>query len=179
MTKFDNIKQALDYHATCPICDSIPDIRNENIRYDNYEADILRIITPRGNDEYSESILYIDILTNVLTIDLNNKHPSKPYNGIYHQGITLDCSQCNEFHFILKLTIDINQKIVSNIELNSEAVLIRDEEGAAHRIKNTYYDNKTTYDFNFKPLVVVPMIPINFDNIEETMDRLKNLIIFS
>ena len=176
MTTFSNIKQAVDYHPTCPICNSSLSISNSGVMYDIHDKNIIRILMPESANEYSNYILYLDIITSQIK---NEYKFSASYNGLYYQGLTLCCNHCNKFHYVLKLIIDIDKKTVSEIVLNSESVFIRDENGVANRIRNTYYDNTTTYEINFRTIINVPMISINFNNTTETFERLKNLIIFS
>jgi hypothetical protein len=108
------------------------------------------------------------------------------------QGLTNRCGKCERFYYTLQLHIDLNNYILAGVYLNSETIAVDDKKGTIHRIKNVYSTKETEYAYYPKgervyldgahvgrKSITIPLISLDVDKPEKTIERLKTLIVFS
>jgi len=193
MKKFRSIQSAINYHKNCPVCFQQMQINDKDLAADYY-----------GDNLDTKSVsFWLDVYQNdILTIHLSNddvevtdmvyeigEHSTfyipntrkVGYHGKFLQGMTLDCKICCKFSYTLQVHVDLEIKKLTGIFLNSETLTV--EEGSVvHEIKSIYSTKQTEYA-RFEPgsdkRVNLPLIPLDLKNPEETIKRVKKLIIFS
>jgi len=103
------------------------------------------------------------------------------FDGIFITGRKVAC-RCNCYEYSLQLHIDLKEHHLSKIILNSETVTIEDGEDV-HEIRNIYTMDKTEYTRISKnksfDTLKIPLVSENLFNPQETLIRLKKLLIFS
>lgn len=105
--------------------------------------------------------------------------------GTLGQPFTMACNDCHMYSFIIQIWIDISNKFITKIVLNSERVSWEDESNVLHEIVSIYSTDKTKYSYFGSDAalddgqIVLPFIPIDVSNPKEAVDRIKKLIVFS
>lgn len=197
---FPDIKQALDYHKYCPFCDAALTINS---------AQMVEDFVWQGNQKLSfylsggnnEDILTIDPHTNEVEISVfgreitrhmytggkskgryaTNRHPH-PRSGTLFQGVRAECEKCFLFMCVWQLCINLTDKVLYNVILNSERVSL-EQNGMLYEINNVYSTKQTHFishlaDGSPKESIL-PLIPLDLKNPEDTLSRIRGLLIFT
>jgi hypothetical protein len=110
-------------------------------------------------------------------------------NGHKYLGLGRDSCKCQKYSFMLQLIVNLKLLNLSEIYLNSEKVIIINQEGR-YEIRNVYTTNKTEYGFfpgnpevelvdvSYKHQLL-PLIPLDRQHPDKTLQRIKNLLIFT
>lgn len=175
MKKFDSILDAINFRTQCPVCQSklqIDDRKSVN----SSKKLVFEIL---GYHNY----IYVDLITQQIELILDDNNKSKKH-GILGHPLTIGCETCNMYSFVIQLWIDLDNKSINDIFLNSESFSWEDEEETLHEIISSYATNKTKYNY-FKTdqyasdgQIVLPLVFIDMNNPKETIDRIKKLLIF-
>lgn len=208
MKEFKSLYDGITYRSMCPICNSTMQINNRDLSdhfpqspwYDK-NGDIYLDI---AINEYP--VLKIHIDDNALTFlshkDViipkkyikNSRNPNGvvTYNNsftaisTYYQGINIECEKCCQYSFTLQILIDVTNKKMAGVFLNSEDISIDPYAKGTlddnYYIKNIYATECTEYkhymaDGTIKS-AVLPIIPLNIYKPLETLNRIKSLLIF-
>lgn len=191
MKIFESLKEGFYYQTHCPICSNELRVndRDAEVKKDNQRF----LLTW----ELTDDALNIDVDTGEAELIIKDPSPAtfKPgqattayvhgwtpvYSGYLFLRAELECNKCCQYSFLLKILVDLDAKKVSEVQLNSEIVCLeigRD----VHEIKNIYSTDQTEYyraGFGEAKPLLLPLIPLNLQNPEKTLDRIKKLIIFS
>lgn len=107
----------------------------------------------------------------------NNK-----YHGKFMHGLSMECMSCCQFSYNIQLHMDIIKRKIVGIFLNSENISIEDH-GMIHEIKNIYATDETFYACFPKDgtdkRIILPLIPLDLKYPQNTINRIKSLLIFS
>lgn len=207
MKQFYNLMEALGYHTTCYVCGSrlkhdlqtdydnnfLPQFKwNLSHRIDTDTDDWITIDGRTNKIIYAEPIRRYDRDS---IYDGSQTFRHRKYDGsvlerggTLYESIQVECEKCSQFYYVLQIIIDVSARQLIGIFLNAECISYKDSSGNFHRIKNLYSKEKTSYyyptestadyDTNTKN-ILVPLIPINFQNPTETVVRIKKLSVFS
>lgn len=108
--------------------------------------------------------------------------PPRRYRGLAYEAINVGCYSCHQFDYTIQLVIDMDEKYIKQITLNSEFISWENE-SVVHEIRNVYTLDKTTYRKicqTKKDLRLdIPLISLNLSDPRETIQRIKKLAIFS
>ncbi len=188
MIYFSNILEALFYRSYCPFCNN-PLASNNIVSTPLYTSKEVTYLMSDGNR------LTVDCLSNRVEIIFYQKSfyesdfyqpprvPAPPnYDGIMYESIEIGCYSCQNFYYVVRLKIDLSNMLLSEVSLNSETVIIRKGGEESHFIKNVYSFDQTEYSYmtyKRQQQIKLPLIPLNLDNVQETLDRIKKLLVFS
>lgn len=177
---FDKISKALDYRKVCPVCNHSISFKNKDLIIE-YQSD-----EPRLRFNLSkEDIFYINTKNDDVEVIFKKSIFSnlKSY-AILYEPIYMECQNidCGLYSYIIQVLVDIKNLKVKKIILNSEKISYEDTDGSLHEIHNNYVNRTTNYNYFFKEkesFVTVPIININLNDLKQTVERVKNLLIFS
>lgn len=183
--QFVRLIDAINYRTRCPRCQGDLCINETNLA-ENYDvknpSQKIAFEVLIGSDE----ILYIDPITNeteLIIWDQGNKiHSSK--RGSLGHGLTLEC-KCNMYSFTIQVWVDLNTHKINSIILNSERVSWEDDLCTLHEITATYTTNTIKYNYFHTDAseddghIVLPLIPLDINNPENTLSRIRKLLVFS
>ena len=194
LVTFNNAIDALSYHSYCPFCaeqlslfcgSSDYDVSRSSdtlhLRSDDSKIDI-NLYTNKFNLELIRSMPYDDI-NDSFGYPNNSRKPS-PWlnNGYMLLGIVQECLSCCSYSYILIFNFDLTERRLMLATLNSEWISI-EKSLDVFEINNNYATDITHYTHHNNNGDTkkhdFPIIPINFINPEETLDRLHKLIIFT
>lgn len=200
--QFHSVLEALSYHKFCPCCKNSMEVN---------DRDLVTEYSNRGNSRLafelsssSDDVMFIDPVSEEIEIVVNRyidnsnryvmgnysgtvNQSNHPYihvaNGFHFSGLTVACNSCCRFDYRIQIRIDLQNKKVAGVVLNSETISWEDEDKMLHEIKNIYPVNKTYYSYFVQGAVDkkidLPLVPLNLSNPKETVDRIKTLIVFS
>lgn len=204
MKEFKSLLDGITYHSQCPLCRSTLQINSRDLSdyfpkptwYDK-NGDIYLDV---GIDEYPIVKIHVDdntltflshkeiIAAKQFNYGNNSRNPKAgvTYNNsftaisTYYQGINIECEKCCQYSFTLQIIIDITNKKIMSILLNSEDLSIVNTDH--YYIKNIYATERTEYkhymtDGTIKS-AILPIIALNIYEPSETLNRIKNLLIF-
>jgi uncharacterized protein YbaR (Trm112 family) len=179
MITFTSLKHALNFIIHCPVC-------NERLFLDskNQHEDISRIKFPLSNKTNDAYVVHIDT-GNVLLIKEDNQKTQKKFlnfNGIFWSTLLVDCQECSKFSTVYSVQFDTTKPEITRVDLNFMSVTF--EENNLISEVRTYYELEETwfitYDSAGKTRTTkFPMIDINLNNPDETLARIRKLVIFS
>ncbi len=184
MKQFKNLDEAFHHHHSCPFC-------NEPMKLGYSRLLVLEsktIVTFQVGD----ATIDVDYYDNDVIWHSEKSKPSK----LEMFRVLTTCDSCSKYGYVLQVHVDSDVMKVIGIYLNSETFSIElgDE---LYEIKNLYSTGKTTYDkfdrVNIDTETVkasgwsgrrnstisFPLIPMDINNPEKTLDRIKGLVIFS
>lgn len=208
MKKFHNILSGINYQPFCPSCKSHMRINGpESNVVLNYGQDLLanlNTITFEWENESIElevesgSVCNITQRSNMNTMyaignanPIFSSHgapPGIPNSGIFMCRLRRTCNECSMYSYTLQIVIDMERKMVGAVFLNTESISFENTDiSGIHKvceIKNLYGTKKTVYtifeiESGKDKILELPLIPLNLQNPEETLSRIKNLVIFS
>ena len=107
-------------------------------------------------------------------------------SGIFMFSVLAHCNDCSKYGYTIQVHADMANMKVIGIYLNSETFSI--EKGdTLYEIRNVYPMKKTEYSIfrkstdasdNLDKQAELPLIPLDLENPEKTLDRIKGLIVF-
>ncbi len=228
MINFYNLPQALNYRYQCPLCQSSMKVEPgciewETKSYDPYVRgndfyhpgmngqNYSRTLIKFGDSGYSINIDYetgeVTSVKQTMT-DVYGFLTSIPYAYSYTElnsfsifPISMICSNCHAYKYIVQVHVSLSDMRVVNIVLNSESLTFKDKKGL-HLIRNIYTVGKTEYNFHdtgdkdINPkdiedtiymgvltqsakIIDLPLIPMNMEEPIKTLERVKTLVLFS
>jgi hypothetical protein len=116
------------------------------------------------------------------------------YEGKIYESLKIGCQKCHQFSYVVQVVIDGTAMRVEHLFLNSEFISWSDNNHITHQINNVYATDKTEYskfssientNFNGRKMfrsdyhINIPLIPLNLNDPDETMNRIKKLNLFS
>ena len=127
--------------------------------------------------------------TNGLLTSYSVCSPSPTVKGDKYLGLGMVCTSCNNYNFMIQIVIALEFMAVSKVLLNSESMSFF-EKGGMSEIRNIYTLDKTEYNFfsgepikgdpyDFVRSQTLPLIPLDKENPLHTLQRVKNLLIFT
>lgn len=201
MIKFKSIQDALAYRPFCPICYERMEVDNKygaQVRREYDSEEKITLIWKSNQDE-----LIIN-LNNDRVESLTKKVRSSAIfglpgqiigfeytpveNGIMYTSLAVGCEGCFQYSYVVQILVDISRKMIDSVILNSELISVEDKE-TLHEIRNVYTTDKTEYSW-FKtgqsegePVdeksIILPLVPLDLSCPEKTVERIRNLILFS
>lgn len=199
MTTFKTLDAAFNYRTHCPLCQepivkgysSITeydgektvefDLGNTKVTIEYYGGKIL---------EWREGSSFTEIITTGTPVYASNgSAQSLSRSGKEVFRVICCCGKCSCYAYILQVHMDMDEKRVVGVVLNSETLSF--ERGPLlHEIKNIYTTEKTEYTTftNYesedakphdKQTTVLPLIPMDLENPDKTLNRIKTLVLFS
>lgn len=200
MKQFYSFKSAIEHHVNCPSCQSLLQINDRDLAVDlgyRYREGKEKITFHL--DQREQDTITIDPETEEVEIILHNRLPfttlgvngipakhypvvTPTYDGKFYHALTLDCKYCCKYSYTLQLQFSLKPCKLLGAYLNSENLSL--EEGkVVHEIKNVYATEQTHYTHFAKDgdckRITLPLIPLNLDNPQETVNRIRKLLIFS
>jgi hypothetical protein len=182
MKQFKSFLEAASYHPNCIFCQKTLTIVGRDL------------VDTDDHDDNSISFYLSSLVNDIITFNKYTEkvsHISPEYNtghGVFIHGLTFHCDACCQFAYNIQIHIDTELLKLIGIYLNSESLSI--EDGAdLHEIKNIYSFNRTEYSY-FRGILAadadvpdqnsinLPLVPLNLNNPIETVNRIRNLIIF-
>lgn len=185
MKQFSTVREALSLHTHCPCCRDYLTVKDSPSSIFSYAT--RKITFPMsGGDQVS-----VNCDNNDVSLTLCSKPSFDPfyatqrlsalrsYDGIMYEGINPVCHTCRKFSYGITVKIDLNDMKISGIFLNSETIVVYDTKGS-HEVRNVYWNDQstTTYSCGDKK-ETIPLVPLNLSNPQETVDRIRKLLIFS
>ena len=171
----------MTYRKKCPFCNSSLHVSDQDLA-EPFSFKKKKIHIPLLGDD----TLVIDILTEEIEIKLKQSIFAMGYynyNGLAYGRIQCECVSCCLYYFVVQIQINMSDKKIENILLNSEFLSFESEDGTLHEINNIYTLDKAEYKYyNFNgesKQLDFPIIDINFNKPKQTIDKLQKLIIFS
>jgi hypothetical protein len=200
MKQFHSFKSALEYQERCPLCQGFTHINDRDLAADigyDYRGEGQRVtfyVNRREDDTITinpatdevELILanrMPDKIYDATTHSITTAQPSLPiYNGKLLHALTIDCKNCCQYSYTLQLHFDLAEERLTGIFLNSETLSIEND-AIVHEIKNVYSAEETRYTYFLKDGVekssILPLVPLNLTNPNETVSRIRKLLVFS
>lgn len=186
---FFTLRQAFEYKKTCPLCHGTL-ISNNMSGADGLITDEDPIILIQHNDLK----IHANMDTSSICVEYNDfsetefgvlkfKKSISNYNpGRLIIGVDFECFDCHQYYYNVAVHIDTCNKIFSLATLNSEWLEI--ENGPdVFTIRNIYATGITVYEHHLSngdaKKCEIPIVPLNLNNPQETLERLKKLIIFT
>ena len=201
MIKFKSIQDALDYRTFCPVCHnslSIDDKYGLMIKKEYDSKNKITLIWKSNQDELVINLNgdRIESLTKKVVSSTIYGLPgcivghgyTSIENGTMYTSLSVGCNDCCQYSYVVQVLVNISKKVIDNIVLNSELITIEDDE-VIHEIRNIYTTDKTEYSW-FKtgqdeedPIdeksIILPLVPLDLVCPEKTVERVRNLILFS
>lgn len=198
MIQFHSFKAALNHQPNCPLCAKPTHINDRDLAYDwesegcDRKARFAFFINKSEDDTIT-----IDPETDEVDLVLRQRMPdtlydytkqtyyapaTPIYNGTLIHGLTIDCKNCCQYSYTLQIHFNLTEKRLAKIVLNSENISIEDG-SMVHEIKNLYSMNKTEYSSFSKEgdshKSALPLLPLDLDNPQDTIARIRKLLVFS
>lgn len=193
---FKSFKQVLNYRPKCLFCKCCLSINDINYIY-NYEESLYEKILRFHLSKIDGDSLIFNLNTDQVELSLNKRRsdllydytkqayytpPVPIYNGILINDITINCNVCYRYTFNIKFHFNLTERCLNKIIFNFETIYFG-EGNTGYEIKNNYPLDITEYcslNKNEKSeKISIPLIPIDLDNPEETLSRIRKLLIFS
>lgn len=176
--EFKTIIEAVEYRKTCPICNEALIFDSKDVMIDHYSHIGKLCFELMGGD-----LLFIDHSSQKIEITLNQSSDLlRHYNGLSYYRLGREC-KCCMYDYTLQLQVDMSKQLLYNIVLNSERISHEDSSGILHEIKNIYVTNTTEYtyyDLNYiSKIQKLPIISLDLNNIQEAINKIQKLLIFS
>jgi hypothetical protein len=200
MKIFHNLTQALEYRIDCPFCGSLMEINDRDLAGQQYNFDAHRGSTRTLEFTFSSSrddLIRIELPSERIEMQMDSNcnylqsvgsnlgtvYPKPFFNGNIYCKLSKDCTKCCQYEYVLQLRFIIIDKQISLdiVILNSESMSVEDND-MLHEIKNIYVTEKTEYSYFSKDgsnkHSSFPLIPMDLDNPENMVSRLRKLLIF-
>lgn len=208
MTEFDSLYSALTYSPICPMCkhgiklmDSLSGspISAIKINVDGSNLCLYPEIVYTMIDSNYEDTYTFRLDSKVVQRTIKEKLDYEPagshgqslvrhsarypvYSGKQYIAFHVNCKNCSKYNFVIQVVIDLDSSFIDHILLNSESMVFFDETGRIE-IKNVYSTNQTDYCYSSgeakKGVEHFPLIPLDWEDPQKTLKRLKNLLIFT
>lgn len=189
MKQFSSIREALQYQKICPICEEYMAI--DLLGAVMKDKDIVWALSPNElhiNQDTDEvkivdkpitypKIIYQQLLNTVVS-------------GLEFVRLGMVCEDCYQYEYVIQIVVDMTNKKIANIYLNSETITIEDDAQTIHEITNSYAFEETEYGSFHRSkgrsamypkadkCVKLPLIPLDIHNPLKTVDRIKSLIVY-
>lgn len=119
-----------------------------------------------------------------------NRTPKAIYDGHLYEKMKLVCEHCGNYEYMVQIVIDVGRKRIDEIVLNHEKLEWKEATNQIHRVRNVYTFDQTEYTTFFPgdgkydkvkewKQTTLPLIPLNLDELQKTIDRIKTLVLFS
>ena len=179
MTKqFNSLLEGMHYYTACPFCNQKLNINQKDLVAD-YDGASQRL----SYSLYGDDLLWIDPKTEKVEV-VNGPTSytiSSYYNSITYHRLGFECEYCFLFGYTIQIQVDLSKNKLIGVFLNSEKVSYEDSDNVLHEIKNIYTKNITEYTYYLESDTKqekFPLVPLNVQNPEETINRIKNLMTF-
>lgn len=199
MIQFNNLMDGLCCVERCPLCGWLLD-RFAGSNIDTY--------TYGGSGRWSDitiradrNRIRVELLTGVImeitqdetehteigdpiTMVISKPSFPLPTSGLYYTSVHKNCTNCNRYHLTLQIQFDMSQRRVHNVLLNSERIFFYDK-GQLFEITNVYVMDKTEFSRVSNDTLMpdkkmeLPLIPLDRNDAQAYISRVKNLLIFS
>lgn len=132
-----------------------------------------------------------DQVVNAFSGSQTFKHsPSLPIaSGYQYLHLGVACKSCHKYDYTLQLIICVKPLAMKQIIFNSERLVFQEGEWSERReLRNVYTTKKTTYSYFPEPKLGVvrdelkqdfPLLSLNREDPNKTLERVKNLLIFT
>lgn len=198
-THFNTLEAAFKHKTTCPFCDHTIAPGYIQMSYNGSET-LVRLRLGNGTltvDYNTGSLKSFEVPSGNYNIPTTN-YPVYASNGsaCYNTKsgkelfkVICHCYECSCYVYVLQVHIDWTAQKIIDIVLNSERFSL--ERGPVlHEIKNIYTTEKTEYTTftnyeseddkpNDKQTTTLPLIPMDLENPDKTLNRIKTLVVFS
>lgn len=186
MIQFKNLDEAFHHHYKCPMCGDVMTAAYSTLLVNQGKT----TITFKLGDDSVVADYYGDDIEWFSERNTNSQYVLDFF------GVSIRCDGCSKYGYTIRVKADRSKKKIIDIVMNSESLSIEKDEDL-YEIKNIYSLGRTEYDKFTKVdvddgtvkmsgwqgrrngTVVLPLIPLNLDDPEKTLDRIKGLIVFS
>lgn len=174
MKQFNNLLEAINFRTQCPLCQG----KLHSNSYVNSNKKIAFNFLGSFNNT-----IYANIETQNIEFDFFDKKLLS-HSGTLGLPVTIECDDCHMYSFIIQVWINLNNRSIIQILLNSERVSWEDSDLTLHEVVSVYSTDKTKYSFfnidtsKDDGQIFLPFVPINFLNPKDTVERIKKLLIF-
>jgi hypothetical protein len=176
MKEFKNLQEAFGHQTKCPFC-----THRTQLAYNRIESIYGRDKTTEIVTLKTGSIQFvIDGIDNTM---LECHSGGSILSGVMMFSVFGTCTNCTRYAFALGVSVDITNKKLTSLFLNSETFSFEKAE-ALHEIRNVYTTGKTEYVYfpadaaGSTGTVTLPLIPFDVAAPEKTLDRIKGLLVF-
>ena len=202
MKKFKNLEEGLFFHKYCILCKKPISCPGEctyeisgggETNYDlsfeyylwsgtwirvNARTECVETFTKAYENNYS---------INTPSSAYKSFSSSPPQSGKEYFCYYISCQSCLNFNYSLQLILNWGTLRIEEVFLNSESVTFHNN-GNMYYISNRYSFNKTEflvdiynsgYPGPVKNPIIMPLIELDYENPENTLEKVKKLIIFS
>ena len=209
MKRFYTLLDAINYQTDCPICHKKLRINDRHAelkvrwRLGAHQeqtlvwklADSDELIVNLQNN-HIEMIQKTAKMTPVYEVGSISPHyiGAPIYDGILYERLGVECDSCCQYSFLIRVQVDVGRGVFTDIQLNSEYLTIDSAKGTVYEIKNVYTTEETEFTIlgnvvryptfgriysSDKKRLTLPLIPIDLQNPEKTLERIKTLVLFS
>lgn len=179
MMTFSNLKDALSFITHCPVCGGCLSVDSKN-----QHEDANGVKFPLSNKTNDAYLVNIDS-GNVILIEDDSRRTQKRFlnfNGTFWSALHVDCQDCFKFSIVYSVQFNTVAIVITRVDLNFMSVTF-EENDLISEVRTSYGLGETwliTYDSCGKTKTTkLPMIDINLQNPEETLTRIRKLVIFS
>jgi hypothetical protein len=186
MHKFKTIKDAIQYRTYCPNCKTelvihdnpTPLKQHDPLTTELHDDDCDIVIYKETNEIKSISVrksrsIPIYSIGHELPVDYI---PSPVFTGLFYNSISIECKECEQYYYVIKILFDLTNTNIKDIELNSET--FSTEEYEIRSNCSTGVTSFQQFDKLNDPAVIVPYIEIDLDEPAKTVEKIKALIPF-
>lgn len=109
--------------------------------------------------------------------------------GVKYLYLGGSCSKCKQYNYVLQLLVKLDPLCLTDIVFNSETCIFQDYlRGERWELKNVYTTQKTIYTHFAEPVLntlireagqELPLLPLDRSEPNKTLERVKNLLIFT
>ena len=201
MIYFQTINDAINYKINCPLCHTgIVSLNSSDVKsYQSFDGfrDTLtwttsqeEVVINLNNDTIEKMTLKSGSVQNFgynTTVNYVSQSSSSINNGTMYLRMGFNCEKCRRYYYMAQILVDTKSFKAIKILLNSESILLEDEKGS-HEITNTYTMAQTEYlhftnsnpgPFTAGKAITLPLIDLDLDHPEKTLERIRTLIVFS
>ena len=207
MKQFRTLIDGIRYQENCPLCKShlALDERDfaESVEYTRghpYQKftfwlsmqsnDVVHVYPANERVELSLGHRFRDSMGTDGTVRtpyyFDNTIPAEQvYDGTMFQRLIIQCNYCQRYKYVLKMALNLTHQRIDGTFLNSEWVSV-EKDGNACSILSIYSTERTEYkvfsipgDHQVGDTIDFPLIPINLENPQETLNKIQKLVIFT
>lgn len=180
----NTLVNAINYKTICPICLGTIKINDKNV---TVTTSNLNEIISLGwqNSMYNKVVVLLE--NNSIhfepphTVPLYGMPPGKLYNALQ-----LQCVNCCQYSYTIIVIFDLSNFCVFDVALGYECLSILDND-ILHEIKNNYQFKETIYTCFYDIVgfsigdksVTLPLIDLDFSVPKRTLERVRNLVVFT
>jgi len=187
MKKFDKLIDAIKFRTHCPLCNDDLYIK-ENGLIGNYNKENLSQKLTFSVFNTEETVIVVNPFDNSVQVVNNTDDVKNNKLGTFGTPLTIQCNSCDMYSFTIQVWIDLSHQVMIDIILNSESISWEDDKETLHEVTSIYSTNKTKYSYfrtddidniRYSNPITIPLVPIDVNNLEGTVVRIQNLIVFS